>query len=416
MTFQPLQFDSITAPYAYHFRKALNYEKKGNSAAAIEQYALFKKEISSAELGNEDADIQLAMFLFAAGEHDLVLEIYERYQKTTENDLWPIMAAAIFFARNQPVKALVAAKYIHDFEQRRLRQKTAELWSRLHAPLDKEPRVHLLILTCNREQYVTQALEQLAATEYSNYAVYMADNGSSDNTLALVRKATELFPENIPIHIDSFPTNIGRPAGHNWLLTGHDHSGADYIAIGDDDLVRVPQNWLTRMIQTIKAFPGCGCVGGKALTPGWPLSVHGGVRRFIEFGLPHSFKMTNPAESVDLGQFDYVDMVDHVIGCLHIFDRKALIDAGLFDISLSPCQCVDIEHHLRMILKDIEIIYNGLISFEHHRAMGAMVKHDASLAGNSIGNVFKILHKYDAGAVNSKLSSYRSARNKWLSQ
>ncbi len=402
-----------TSRSAYFLRRARFY-LSGKDEKKFQQYhEQFLNSILPEAMAAMEPDDDLAAMLYKAGEHAAVIELFERFRGRQGSDLLPILAASIFFARAEPHKSLTAAREIRNFEQRRLRQKTAELWPQLMRPLDIEPRVHLLILTHNREDYVAEALRQLAQTSYSNYAVYIADNGSSDSTLGRVREAVSFFPSHVPVSVESFPVNIGRPAGHNWLLAGHDHKEAEFIAIGDDDLIRVPPDWLTRMIQTARAFPGCGCVGGKALTPGWPASIHGGVRNFTEFG-PNCIDLTNNNEQDDIGQFDYVDMVDHVIGCLHIFDRAMLEATGLFDIRLSPCQMVDIEHHLRMGLAGRSIIFNGLIGFEHLRAMGVSTRTDKGMSGNSLGNMLKILYKYDNEEARQAIARQHEARNAWL--
>jgi GT2 family glycosyltransferase len=351
--------------------------------------------------------------LYQAGGYEEIYELFPDLCAETGDDLPARLAVSAAFALGRPDRALRAAKAVHDPEARRLRQKTAELWEDLHAPLEREPRVHLLVLTHNRKQHAEHALRRLAGTAYGNYAVYIADNGSEDGTWETVRRACRIFPASVPVLPVRFPTNIGRPAGHNWLLTAHDHSAADYIAIGDDDLIRVPPDWLSRMVLTARLFPDCACVGGKGLTPGWPARVHAGIRNFTNFG-NGSVDLTNSDEQDDLGQFDYLDMVDHVIGCLHIFDRRHLEETGLFDIRFSPCQCVDIEHHLRMRLAGKTIVFNGLIAFEHLRGMGRALTRDAALMGNSIGNVVKLLYKYQPETVARELTARRRERNAWL--
>ncbi len=348
--------------------------------------------------------------LFNLGRDEILLALFEQY---SGHELLSSLASAIHFAQGNPGQAARAATGIKDQEQRRLRQKTAELWDALHAPLANEPRVHLVILCHNRESYVERALQQLASTNYGNYAVYLADNGSADKTWDVVQKAVEHFPAHVPVTMECFPTNIGRPAGHNWLLTKYDHTGADYIAIGDDDLVEVSPDWLTRMIQTAKAFPKCAVVGGKALNPGKPDVIHGGVRNILEF-TSDKLEMSNNDDVIDCGQFDYVDKVDHVIGCLHIYDRKVLDKVGLFDIRFSPCQFVDIDHHLRIRMAGHDIIFNGLIAFRHLRGMGNEARRNDVLAGNSDGNIVKLLRKNDSGVVSRKLIQLRKERNQWL--
>lgn len=345
--------------------------------------------------------------------HKKIESLLTLFEHHPNHEFLSYIISAIHFSHANPALAVKAAANIKDREQRRLREITAEMWKMLHAPLPNEPRVHLIILCHNREKHVELALRQLAATSYSNYAVYIADNGSSDNTWEVVQQAVKHFPEQVPVAMERFPTNIGRPAGHNWLLTKHDHSEADYIAIGDDDLVEVPPDWLTRMVQTAKAFPKCGVVGGKALNPGKPNMIHGGVRNILTF-TPDKLEMSNNDDILDFGQFDYVDKVDHVIGCLHIYDRNALDELGLFDIRYSPCQFVDIDHHLRFRMAGYEIIFNGLISFRHLRGMGKEGKGNVSLAGNAFGNIYKLLHKFDAEKVNAALQRNYKERLAWL--
>lgn len=348
--------------------------------------------------------------LFNHGKNELILGLLQQHPTHT---LLPYLTSAIHFAQSNPGLAARAATGIKDQEQRRLRQKTAEMWESLHIPLAHEPRVHLIILCHNREKHVERALRQLASTNYGNYAVYLADNGSADKTWDVAQEAVEHFPGHVPIAMERFPTNIGRPAGHNWLLTKYDHSGADYIAIGDDDLVEVPPDWLTRMIQTARAFPKCAVVGGKALNPGKPDVIHGGVRNILEF-TTDKLEMSNNDDVIDFGQFDYVDKVDHVIGCLHIYDRMVLDEVGLFDIRFSPCQFVDIDHHLRIRMAGHDIIFNGLIAFRHLRGMGNEARRNDVLAGNSDGNIVKLLRKNDSGVVSRKLIQLRKERNQWL--
>lgn len=329
------------------------------------------------------------------------------------HELLSYIAPSIYFATENPEQAEHSATHINEEEERLIRTKTARIWHKLNKPLDDEPRVHLLILTYNREKFVSQALTQLAQTEYKNFAVYIADNGSSDATWDVATQAVAHFPDHVHVSMERLPTNIGRPAGHNWLLTKYDHSLADYIAIGDDDLTEVPSDWLTKMVQTAKAFPNSAAVGGKALYSHRPNTIHGCAHNIIEFS--SRLSVSNASDLIDFGQFDYVDKVDHVTGCLHIYNRKILFDeVGLFDISLSPCQYVDVEHHLRARLKGYDIIYNGLISFRHMKAMGKESQINRTMAGNAIGNTIKVLYKHDKSLVLDTLTRLSEQRIAWL--
>ncbi len=360
--------------------------------------------------GGVDALTQAAFRLYNEEHFEEVLSLARRHPG---NRVLSSMATAVLLSRAQLTAAEPLLAALPEPE-RSLKLHTAALLPRIDAPLAVEPRVHLILLSHNRAGYLAESLKQLAATTYRNYAVFVADNASTDGAWDILQEAVKAFPAHVPVTLTRFPTNIGRPAGHNWLLTGYDHCAAEFIAIGDDDLVRVPPDWLTRMVNTARLFPRIAAVGGKAVNPGRPRVIHGGVRNLERFE-PTAFRMSNDAPELDFGQYDYVDRVDHVIGCLHIYDRKVLDDAGVFDIRFSPCQLVDIEHHLRLKLAGYEIVYNGLITFEHLRAMGRKAGKERALIGNSLGNIVKLLHLYDAERVQRYLAERDAARRAWLS-
>lgn len=280
--------------------------------------------------------------------------------------------------------------------------------------LNPEPRVHILLLSYNREDWVENALKQLAATNYSNYALFIADNNSSDKAWEVINKSLHYFPKHVRIEKERLITNIGRPVGHNWLLEKYDHSGADYIAIGDDDLISVPPDWLRDMIKTMELYDDVAVVGAKAFNNEYPRMIHGGVRNFLEF-TTGKIRLSHGKDEPDWGQYDYIDQVDHVIGCLHIHRRKILFDdLGLFDLRLSPCQYVDIEHHLRTRLKGFKILYNGLIDVAHLRGMGKAAASDKTLAGNSFGNLIKISYLYRDKGVPEFIDRTRREHANWV--
>ena len=395
------------------FSLAVDKFKRGNTHAGHEYIQRCRDIAENLEFGPQTPSEVLSK-CYLVGAYEAVLSCFQQCGgKGASGDMLPIMACGIYASRGEPHEILKAAKHIANVEQRRLRQKSAELWKVINTPLTNEPSIDLLVLTYNREAYVEQSLRQLGKTLYKNYRVFIADNGSTDKTWEIVQHAKDFFPANIPVQIQRFPTNIGRPAGHNWLLTEMDHGDAEYIAIGDDDLIDVPTDWLHRMIQTMKAIPDCACVGGKAISPGWPESIHAGIRNIIGFD-SQGIHMTNDGECYDVAQFDYVDIVDHVIGCLHIFDRRSLEQAGLFDIRFTPCQMVDIEHHLRMRLAGVNIAFNGFIKFTHLRGMGKAVGNERALLGNSLGNMLKLMYKYSEEEVCEGIARRHEERNAWL--
>lgn len=407
-------------PVGSHANLAQYYKSKGN----MEKYRRYAAQAatqadpspapeaairSAPQAPAGPSPAEQGLMLYNAGRDAGVLALAEAHPK---DQALASMASAILLRQGELTPESPCLEALED-EERRAKLNTAALLPALNAPLEREPRVHMIILTHNRAKEIPQAFKALAATDYRNYTVYVADNGSQDGSFEAASKALALFPPHVQTHVERLPTNIGRPAGHNWLLTAHDHSRAEFIAIGDDDLTNVPRDWLTKMVATAKLFPGCAAVGGKALNPGRPKVIHGGVRRFMEFE-PTNLKISNERQELDIGQYDAVDLTDHVIACLQIYDKAALDKLGLFDIRFSPCQLVDIEHHLRLRLNGRLIVFNGLIEFEHLRAMGRKAGSDRAAIGNSLGNVVKLLHKYDHEDVKRMIARSREERARWL--
>lgn len=262
---------------------------------------------------------------------------------------------------------------------------------------DREPRVHVIILTRNRERYLRVTLERLKRTEYSNYGVFIVDNASTDATPALLRQAAAAFAPGVDVVAQSLPTNIGRPAGHNWLLTNWDHAEAEYIAILDDDLLDFPANWMRLFVNTFSLKPDIAAVGGKTL--GSDLLIQDAtavIRPPSPEGCMGFF--TNRGES-DWGQFNYISNVtDYIIGCASMFKREVFQTAGLFDIRFSPSQGVDIEHGLRMRDHGYDLIYNGNCTFVHAQLTSENLLNDRPRLGNSLGNFLKLsyMHTPDA--------------------
>ncbi len=354
-------------------------------------------------------ELELGLMLRDKGKLPVVIEHF----KGTRQEVFSSLVSSSMLRLGQYDAARQYLATLPQTEEVRLKQKTAELLPALNAPLKNEPRVHILLLACNREEHVGKALQELAQTNYSNYAVYVADNGSSDATHDKAETALAAFPEHIQTHLQRFPVNIGRPIGHNWLLSDHDHSAAEYICIADDDLFAVEPDWLTRMVKTMQLFPDAAVVGGKAYGPEQPKTIHGGVRN-IQWLDREDLTLTGGQDELDYGQLDFIDTVDHVIGCLHIYRHNVLFDGiGMFDPGLSPCQRVDVDHHLRVRLNGGQIIYNGFIEIGHLREGGGKPMTSA-LLGNVLGNQIKMLYKHDPVHVRAVLKAHRKARETWL--
>lgn len=255
--------------------------------------------------------------------------------------------------------------------------------------INHTPRVHIFIYSWNKATELEMALRSLACTAYSNYKVFVLNNGSSDGTAELLATLPQqLFREQKVI---SLPVNIGAPAARNWLYADPETRLADYVAYFDDD-IEVQPDWLTRLVETLEQNPRAGVVGAKIINAtGQKIVQHsGGVLTQSEDWINHVLLYTN---CPDQGQFDTVGQRDYVMGCANLYRRSVMDEVGVFDIQFSPTQFDDVDHHLRMRLKGWQVLFNGLVEVRHHRNSGGAAN------ANHLANRFKLEKKYDAATA-----------------
>ncbi|SDN44244.1 Glycosyltransferase, GT2 family [Desulfonauticus submarinus] len=262
---------------------------------------------------------------------------------------------------------------------------------------EKEPKVHVLILTNNRKDYLVETIKCLNQTEYDNCEVFILDNGSIDGTKDLLSDilSNGLFKKKFNFFIHSLPTNIGRPAGHNFMLTYWDHSEADFIAILDDDVLDFPPNWLKLFLNSFTYSKNVAAVGSKTL------SVSGKIQDAFPIILENVLEDDSKIgffthrDEVDFGQYDLINNIcDYVTGCFSVFKKSIFDNVGLFDIMFSPSQYVDIDHGIRMRLAGYDLLYNGNIYTIHAQLTHEERKVSKVARGNQLGNSVKLANKY----------------------
>lgn len=119
-----------------------------------------------------------------------------------------------------------------------------------------KPLVSIVILNYNGVNYLQKFLPSVLATQYDNYEVVVADNGSTDDSLQALATS---FPT---VKVITSPTNEGFAGGYNWALK---LIQADYYVLLNSD-VEVTPNWIEPMVNVLEANPMHGACQPKLLS------------------------------------------------------------------------------------------------------------------------------------------------------
>lgn len=106
----------------------------------------------------------------------------------------------------------------------------------------QSPKVAIVILNWNGKKFLEQFLPSVLATDYSNAEIYVADNASTDDSVAFVKS---YFPV---VKLLSNSGNLGFAAGYNEALSRIE---ADYFVLLNQD-VSVTPGWIDPIIELME--------------------------------------------------------------------------------------------------------------------------------------------------------------------
>lgn len=96
--------------------------------------------------------------------------------------------------------------------------------------------INILMSTYNGERYLAEQLDSILGQTYTDWRLFVRDDGSKDNTIEILRKYAAAHPEQIRLSLDN--ENLGACASFERLLV--QHGDADYFAFCDQDDVWMP--------------------------------------------------------------------------------------------------------------------------------------------------------------------------------
>ncbi len=188
------------------------------------------------------------------------------------------------------------------------------------ATAGRPPRVAVVILNWKRPDLTAACLASLRRSDYSEWFAIVVDNGSGDDSIALIR---ERFPDALVVDNG---VNLGFAAGNNPGIAQAIRSGADYVLLLNDDTEVAPE-MLRILVEEAESDPRIGIVGPKILyyQPANVIWSAGGA--VSKLGVPGHLRADEADDDANGTSF----RTDYVTGCAMLVRRSVIERVGGFD-------------------------------------------------------------------------------------
>jgi GT2 family glycosyltransferase len=183
-----------------------------------------------------------------------------------------------------------------------------------------EPYVVVVVLNWNGAQDTLRCLESLQKVAYRRCDVLVVDNGSSDDSVGLLRRA---FPD---VELIETGDNLGYAGGNNVGIERALARGADYIVLLNNDTV-VDPGFLDTLVEVAGRYPKAAFLGPKILYLDRPdILWFGGGRIDWSNGPSHIDHDTK-----DVLADTTAREVDYITGCCLMVRASAITAIGVMD-------------------------------------------------------------------------------------
>ncbi len=113
----------------------------------------------------------------------------------------------------------------------------------------KNPKISIIVASYNYENFIKETLDSLMAQTYKNFEVIVVDDGSSDNSIKIIKTYTKKY-SNIFLHRHHNGKNKGLP---ETIKLGIEKSIGEYIAFCESDDYWA-ENYLEEKVKIINSY------------------------------------------------------------------------------------------------------------------------------------------------------------------
>ncbi|MGM9745758.1 MAG: glycosyltransferase family 2 protein [Paludibacteraceae bacterium] len=174
--------------------------------------------------------------------------------------------------------------------------------------------IDILLATYNGEQFLREQLDSILAQTYTDWQLFVRDDGSTDNTLDILQKYAEMYPQKMTIYKDNL-YNLGAMHSFEQLLLKCAHN--QYTMFCDQDDVWLP-NKIELFVQKMHEV--------EAQFANLPLVVHGDmivVDKNLDPIHPSFWQYSHIRPEILDDKLYFLAICNTITGCSCLFNNKA---------------------------------------------------------------------------------------------
>jgi len=177
-------------------------------------------------------------------------------------------------------------------------------------------QISVLLSTYNGASYIREFLDSLLDQTYRNFTVLVRDDGSTDDTLLILKEYKSYFKERMHF-LDAVEGNVGPAKSFSALMKASD---ADYVLFADQDDIWMP-NKIQRLYDEM--------LQQQRLNPGAPVLVQCDLE-VVDKNLNRIAPSFWQFQGLDVSRNTLPNLViqNTITGCAVMINRKLVMQAG----------------------------------------------------------------------------------------
>ncbi len=220
----------------------------------------------------------------------------------------------------------------------------------------ERPLVSVVVVNWNGERYLAPCLESLVRQTYPRLEIVVVDNGSTDGSLALLRRDWAAR-----VRLVEHPANLGFAGGSN---SGIRAAEGEYVALLNNDAVADP-GWVGALVSAAESDPAIGMCASRIYVQDRPGVLDSAGLLISRDGVGRGRGRLEP----DGAEFARDEDALVPSGCAALYRRAMLDRIGLFDEDFFA-YCEDSDLGLRARLAGWRCRY-APSAIVHHRYSGS---------------------------------------------